>query len=412
MPLKLNFYDNKSFETPDDDAAIARNTIKFFINGLQPTWRDFNPFVSHNWRHFATKRFLDNILKTQDPKLFKEVRDEFKRLIEKIPAQIEGPLSDDEQRRVEFIIHNLIALYPFLNPENDEILKLPRFVEGLWQLVDHRTDRIKMSPTNGDVELKKHIHKNDKVYSYGFVPINNDEALPILSLMGSTFPSGQGKKVQSMANRTPNGDVGAYVYVRGKPQVEQWIEGLNKKVVLTGVSQGAILATMFSMTMPDKIEAGYAFSSPGFKTLPTKSHPHFGEWFKRTSENRPKLNIVLQEGDPVTQMGRFPEGVHLWKTKLPESPYWRLPFIWCYIQHIVSNVTNLECKLQKCSTEEENNKLSRSIIGWFIFNIFLPIGWALQSLRDWTLSRVMKDTLDEAFEPQPEESSQDIGLTI
>lgn len=411
MPLNLKLYSSAEFDQAgDDNKATASNFMKFLLYGLQPTWRDFIPFKSHNWRQLANKTLYRCILKEKDPEVFKALRREFKSILEKIPNAIEGDLNDDEQRRIEFLVHNLLGLYPFVDPKHHEKIKIPRYVDNQWVLVTHKVERIKMSPTNGHSELKKHINTADKVYSYGFVPLNNKKLPPILSLMGTTYPTGQGKKVQDLANITPNADIGSYVFQRGKPQVEEWMRN-HEKIILTGISQGGILTNMFAMNMPEKIDTAYSFNPPGFMKQPTKDHKDFGAWFKTSAKDRPTVHIISQDGDPVSAFGVFPEDMKFWKTKLPPAKYWRFPILWRYIQHIVANPANPDCEILEADIKEANSSRGRKVFSWIVFNILRPIVWAISRLKHWALTKIIKDELDNAFQPQTETNNQE-GIRV
>jgi len=127
----------------------------------------------------------------------------------------------------EMLIGNLIALYPLFDPMPGEEVDLLQPIEGTWHLVRYRTDSIPLVV--------------DKVLAYGFTPIDNPKALPLILFCGTPYPAARGFWEAIRSDLHPFRSVGEDIFRKGRDSIDAWM-AKKPSVKCYGLSLGGALA--------------------------------------------------------------------------------------------------------------------------------------------------------------------------
>jgi len=417
--LNIDFYDDPRFKdsrnaTGDANYQInARNFFRFLLYGYRPTYTDVNLFASitgtrHPWQNLLSKELHHVISVERDPKMLEAFRHELQDVLTRLFTSIkEDPnlLEDDGRlKQFELILYNLLALYPFSDPTPNEILYVPTQIDsGVWVMLPYKVEPIELTPTT--TSLRGDIQDCDRVFCYGLCPVLEEVNVPrILIFMGTTYPTGQGKKVQDYTNCMPDREVGEQLYLWGKDKVFAWLDQTTQdtsKVISTGASLGGILASMFALAKPVSFENVYAFNPPGFMKLPDAGHPEFKPWFQAGSNDKPNVIILSQEGDPVSSAGFFvvDSNITLLRTKLPTLGAPQLPIVNGYIAHLVIHAAHHGVEIHTVDIPRENCQDSRTSWTRMTNGIIRPVMWFFARDSMPTLAATTSDDTDEQRAP-------------
>ncbi len=152
----------------------------------------------------------------------------------------------------EMLIGNLIALYPLFDPDPGSDVDLLQQIDGTWHLVKYRTESIQL------VE--------DKVLAYGFTPLDNEKALPLILFCGTPYPAAKGFWEAVKSDLHPFRSVGETIFLEGKDSIDAWM-GSKPKVKCYGLSLGGALAYYLGKTYETRVTI-YAYVPPGLLMNP------------------------------------------------------------------------------------------------------------------------------------------------
>jgi pimeloyl-ACP methyl ester carboxylesterase len=263
----------------------ARNFMKFLFSD-QPL---STAFV--NWK------LVKGLLFQKDEALLKDIRIEFQNYCIKLAKQLNKPqfAGPHEQKLADILIGNLLALYPFFEPDDGDLLALPQKIKGKWELVNYRVNLLQMTPD----------WKGDPYYACGLVPLEDPFATPHLVFMGTPPPTTRGAVHAEYTDFIPGLSVGESVYQEGQKTVESWVDDIvaitGQKFHIYGQSLGGSLCQILAAHKPDKIGKVFAYNPPSlWKPLLEQ----YQTKIQSLSEaDRPEMNIFCQERDPVYSLG-------------------------------------------------------------------------------------------------------------
>jgi Putative esterase len=219
---------------------------------------------------------------------------EFERVSQKIVEKLNSKthISPHKQMLTEIFIGNLLAIVPYCEPDDGQIVSFPQYINNKWQSVSYSIDRIQLTPN----EL------GDPLYAYGLVPVENKSAPPLLLFMGTPPSTSTGAKLAEWIDFAPGYAIGEIAYEYAEDKLVNWINNANKqcekKVQLYGQSLGGSLSLICASTHPDKIGKVFAYNPPA----PTDK---ILSRYKVNSDGivPPQVNVYNQKNDLVCSLG-------------------------------------------------------------------------------------------------------------
>lgn len=250
----------------------------------------------HYERSFlAHPDIIKHFLSQRNPHLMRALRQQIQLVFDNAWEQLRhNALSEDSIGQYEVFQSNLLALYPFWDPEEADEIALPQKINGQWQRITYQFRRFDISPKSGPLSWV--IEDEDRMYSFALEPKEGHLAAPShLLLMGTIYPSGQGHALAGIYNFCPGHSVGEK---HDMSEVHAWLNQQERKNVrVTGHSKGATMAMTIAAEHPDKIIQSDCLnpamlSHPTFKRLAPA-------WDALSCDERPLINIYAQKGDPI-----------------------------------------------------------------------------------------------------------------
>lgn len=239
--------------------------------------------VSKSW--FNSEN-LQGIVRTRSPEFLAQIRIGLQEIFYSCGDYAMGIDSPDREKLFEAFIGHLISIIPYTYPDRNNVFSIPQKIDGAWRMVDYRVDQ--------KIELT-HQGLSGPISAYGLV---SDNGPPILTFLGTTFPTGEGFLMTLLADFTPFLSVGHLPYWMGKDKINAWLEG-KQNVQLHGLSLGGALAFHVLRSSKDRnISRANIYNAPGL-------YP----WnWKQKIDDSCKVNIYYQGNDLVGTMGILPEG--------------------------------------------------------------------------------------------------------
>jgi hypothetical protein len=173
----------------------------------------------------------------------------------------------------EMLIGNLIALYPLFDPEPGREVDLLQQIEGTWHLVRCRTDSIPL------VE--------DKILAYGFTPLNNEKALPLILFRGTPYPAARGFWEAIKSDLHPFRSVGETLFIKGRKSIDAWM-GDKPSVKCYGLSLGGALAYYLGNAYGERVTV-HAYVPPGLLMSPKEMKKIHGAAYYHIDDFVPSL---------------------------------------------------------------------------------------------------------------------------
>lgn len=218
--------------------------------------------------------------------LLSEARTLIKNLLSDMHRQFASEeLTSTDRFHLEMIMGDLLSLYPFLKPEDEEVIQLPVQIEGVYNLVKYNTNRLELTP-----DLL-----SSPLVAYGLTPTDL-RAAPILLFKGTTYPSDEGAFLSLMTDLNPFAAVGKYAFEMGKKKIQNWLEiqVSTTKTIVYGKSLGGALSWRSALHFPEKIGKVMAYGSPGFSFLERDHLYLVGDKYPEL-----EINFFCQRNDPV-----------------------------------------------------------------------------------------------------------------
>jgi len=181
-------------------------------------------------------------------------------------------------------VGNCLTMLPYSYPEAGEVFSIPQKVNGHWKMCQYTVDPpIELTPRRIVSPLQ----------AFG---LTSKEGPPLLTIIGTTYPAGDGYLMAILSDFTPGMSVGHLPYYLGEKNLQKWLED-KTGVRLFGSSLGGAICFHVLRHNRDKISEVNAYNPPGL-------YP----WDWNMPFESQKINIYYQENDLVPTMGIFPTG--------------------------------------------------------------------------------------------------------
>lgn len=292
----------KRIVTAIDSLALAGGALQF-DPGVYQSGQDAENFLKFVFGEqpmelaLASIPLLKALAITKNPLLLETVRNGIQDYLKRLHQHLEqDPINDHDARMGELLIGNILALYPFFEPNEGDQLAIPQKIDGAWKLVNYTVNLLQMTPS----------WKGDPYYACGFVPPEDEpKAAPHLSFMGTPPPTTRGSLHAEWTDFVPGLSVGETVYAEGRQVIEAWIDQQTSKgtrVNLYGQSLGGSLCLItLAHVDPEKIHEIFAYNPPSL--WPSLQRKYEQNIQNRADEDLPSVNIFCQENDPIYSLG-------------------------------------------------------------------------------------------------------------
>lgn len=220
---------------------------------------------------------------SKNPSLLCMMRKELGNILAACASHLPVPGSPEEVIFQTFV-GNCLTMLPYSYPEAGEVFSIPQKVNGHWKMCQYTMDPpIELTPSRIVTPLK----------AFG---LTSKEGPPLLTIIGTTYPAGDGYLMAILSDFTPGLSVGHLPYHLGEKNLQKWLDG-KTDVRLFGSSLGGAICFHVLRHNREKISEVNAYNPPGL-------YPW--DW-KQPFESQ-KINIYYQENDLVPTMGMFPTG--------------------------------------------------------------------------------------------------------
>lgn len=318
-------FDDVTLQSGDD----IGNLLKFFLSET-PFTLEYLSFNLAKWLMISNREKL------------KEIRVELQKILLHIHRQL--LTNNFSNQQTEMMVGLLMSIYPFFEPDQDELIQAPQKIEGNWSLVTYKVDKLCCSPS----------WMGSPYNAYGLMPIDNPKACPQLLFMGTPQPSASGSSVATWADFVPGYSVGEAIYEHyAKERLQNWISAayqkMGHKLTISGQSLGGSLALITASHQPDQIATVYAFNPP----TPLPSIPKLFTKNCEKLDTLPDVHAICQENDIVSDVGW---GWH---------PHWNVYRVYAdksynpYFSHVKGFLCMRKFVVVKVDAEKDSEQLTR-----------------------------------------------------
>jgi len=273
------------------DSSI-RNVVKFLFQGQGLP------------KEVMTLKNAKAVLAKFDPEMVQEFRSEMQHMLHYVMEHL--PVDQKEEMLVQAFIGNILAILPFTYPQTGDVFSVPQLVDGEWKMIECDLERIELTPNR----------LASPITAIALVP-KGVEGRSVLSFIGTTYPSGDGMLMTSIADFVPGMSVGKLPFILGKKKLSQWFER-KSNVHVVGASLGGALTFHALNAFSEKIERVDAYNPAGI--YPWEATRKFDEG--------PEIHVYEQANDFVHRLGVTPEGknVHVHKVVAYEDGHSEFEF--------------------------------------------------------------------------------------
>ncbi|WP_367606260.1 hypothetical protein [Legionella sp. W05-934-2] len=292
------------------------------------------------WLDFLDIPALSAILIKEDPKFIALLNQGLKDGFMYLLNQLQGlKMTPDLLLRAQIYIQNCLCFLPYTNPELNETIVLPEWIDNKWQPVTYTIEPMLLTspPKCGSFFTQP----SDQFYAFGLKPVDKD--LPVrakLVFQASAYPAGKGfwiaVKSDMKAFQTPGNDL----LKSGQRVIDNWVNQLDRPVDFVGISLGAIMAITAAIAN-GKVTKVHAYNPPGY----------YGQDLAKLSDKQiPEVHVIRNAGEPASELGSFDPRfkVHL---LTPKKEYQSKLFL---IRHALSFANKGSTKFTELDVESLN----------------------------------------------------------
>jgi hypothetical protein len=235
-------------------------------------------------KNLINSRTLRAFLVEQNPVLLKEFRQEIQYELNNLQNNL--PKTPEEEMVWRTFLGNLLGFVPYTYPQSGETITIPFLKDGVCKQVRYDMEVIPLKFNNLCTPLS----------AIAMTPKEKEEqAPPILSFIGTTFPSGTGFAASILSDFTPGYSVGEFAYETDQANIANWMEN-KKNVHAVGISLGGSLAFHALRHHHDKLARVDVYNPAGLYSN------CWNEDLGKTCD----VNIHWQPEDLVSELGFWP----------------------------------------------------------------------------------------------------------
>lgn len=353
------------------------NYIRGNIPSVQEMLKDSSLLKAVTWKN--------------NPSLMKEARTLVGDILEELYGDIEKEeMSSEELFHTKVIIGDLLSLFPFLNPQKGEILKVPTLVGEAWQLSSYQVEPIHLTPR----------WLGSPLVAFGLNPEAESSAPPLLLFKGTTYPTDKGFSLSLITDINPLASVGSYAFHMGKKSIKAWLDVHTReghpKAEIYGKSLGGAQAWRTALHFPNQIDRVMAYGAPGFS---------LGELNKLNGliekGTAPEINIFCQKNDLITYTDRVAsKGVNYFQIFGNHPKRGFLAHAEMYSTHEQSSIIKIDAIKHKHPVQRFIISLLKDILSFSAFPLFILIH-ALQHMTKSYVRLIKRRITQPIVEPNP-----------
>ena len=234
------------------------------------------------------KSLRSSVLVKPNPSLSCAVREVIQRLLLDIGTfcqKTPGMKERSSRFHMEVIIAELLSLYPFMQPPQNEKLEVPLFLKGSWQIEQYRIEHLRLTP----------VWMGSPMIAFGLVPQDGSHP-PLLLFRGTGLPTANGFVLSLLTDVNPFASIGTYALALGKKSIGSWLYNQKNKVITFGKSLGGAMACLCALSYPDFVDKVMAIGAPGLHRRDVR------KWLillRSRADNHPKIHHFWQINDRV-----------------------------------------------------------------------------------------------------------------
>jgi hypothetical protein len=313
-------------------------------------------------KELLKKEYLLAVVWKKNPEILREARELVNQVFADITQQMnKKKLSPAEIFHMEMIIGDLLSLYPFLSPEQDEILSVPTEIEGKWKLVEYSVDRIPLTPD----------WMGSPLMAFGLIPKKSNLVPPLLLFKGTTYPTDEGFGLSLMTDINPFGAVGKYGFNLGKNKISKWLKTntVQSKAKIYGKSLGGALAWQTALHFPAQVDKVATFGAPGLTSADLRRLQRL-----KKENNLPLINMFCQEKDPVIAVDHVASsGIHYYQVVGKHSRKGIGAHADMYSTHEKSTIIRLDPNQEKRRWMRLGMTITRQIASLTLFPLLISL---------------------------------------
>ncbi|VEB35036.1 Uncharacterised protein [Legionella sainthelensi] len=367
---QVEFEEVDGVESPQQEAILARNILRFFTMG----WTE-------SWTQFLTPSVLYSFFVQRNSNLLREVRFAMQQGFLELFKQLhDKDLNSEQSEQVQLYLSNCLCMLPYSDLTPYESFKIPQYVLGHWELVEYQVTPIELTATSGLRSL--FIYDHDRVFAYGLQPLFQNNAESHLIFMGTTYPAGQGFLTQIRTDAKGVESVGSSLYQMGRERIHEWLNEQENAIHVCGVSLGGALSLLLAMDKGNfNLSRIDALNPPGlYEPLFKNRYDYWDEL-----DEKPKVVIQKQGEDPVSAFGIWKNEWEILQVTPPKDK--QGPNAFC--DHCLNYAGFAETEFRYIAAEYDNckrktsynliNALARSFIYYYFLvpytYVFRPISY-------------------------------------
>lgn len=314
-------------------------------------------------RELIKTDYLLTVMWKKNPQILREARELIHELFVDMAEQLnQKEFSSDEIFHMEMIIGELLSLYPFLNPEQDDTLSVPALVKGKWELVSYSVDRIELTSQ----------WIGSPLVAFGLIPSEGfPSAPPLLLFKGTTYPADDGFGLSVLADLNPFATVGNYGFRLGQEKIGNWLEKYTSQanVIIYGKSLGGALAWQTALSFPEFTDKVMTYGAPGLSSSDLKRCHQLAE-----KDQLPSIHLFCQENDPVTSVDHVAtRGIHYYRVLGKHRRRGVAAHADMYSTHEVSAVIRINPHREARQWQRRALTILRAIASFTIFPVLILV---------------------------------------
>lgn len=352
--LELKFFPNAEFESlqqlshEETYDAVGRNLLRLIMMG----W-------NQDWSQLISLSFVKSIFVHRNHEFLRRWRLAFQEGFHHVFTQIqEKEFTEQQHEQIQMYISNCICMLPYTDLTPFESMKIPQRIGDRWEMVEFAVKPIELTAQEGF--RHQLLQDHDRVFAYGFEPIEHPKAHSILVPMGTTYPAGQGFLTQIRADMKGFETVGNSLYKSGRSRLIKWMERQTGSIHVAGVSLGGSLSLALAIDLGDKLSRVDALNPAGL---------HEDRWQKSEFDhwdefsNKPKVVVQRQANDPVSLFGVWKKEWDILKVTPPQHKQGPIDFC----DHFINYAGFADTEFSYLDPEAENNQ--RRTRNLFLYSI-------------------------------------------
>ena len=269
--------------------------------------------ASYQSLEISVLQFCRTLIVSLDVKLLSCIRHEIQMMMNNACVILNSNDHHDsvKGRIATFSNKLLLALLPFLNLQDNEIIRIPTLLNKLWETIPYRVCKLDISPRRG--LLSYLIPKSERLFAYGLsTDDRHSNAKPYLLIMGSSYPSLPGHYINWLYNFMPWHSIGEK---HNTDEIAQWLTSHSDCIVI-GHSKGGTLAAVLAAKYPYYIAEAYCMCPAALNHHTISRYKN--QWQQLDDTVRPKVSIYTNYNDPVFLLGSsFMSGSRLFCVSTP-----------------------------------------------------------------------------------------------